>query len=43
MNYFVEMASGGMIHKPSFINIASGAQKLLRGTHINTQKHMDNK
>jgi hypothetical protein len=44
MNYVVEMASGGsMIHKPSSINISSGAQKLLRGNiHRHTWTAGDN-
>jgi hypothetical protein len=33
MKYAIEMGSGAMIYKPSFINIGSGIQKLIRSTH----------
>jgi hypothetical protein len=33
MKYAVEMGSGAMIYIPSFIQIGSGNQKLIRGTH----------
>jgi hypothetical protein len=31
MKYIVEMGSGAMIYMPSFINIGSDIQKLIRG------------
>jgi hypothetical protein len=31
MKYAVEMGSGAMIYIPSFIKIASGIQKLMKG------------
>jgi hypothetical protein len=33
MRYAVEMGSGAMIHKPSFINISSAIRKLIGGIH----------
>jgi hypothetical protein len=39
MKYAVEMASGGMTYTPSFIEIGSGIQKLLRDTPPNTHTH----
>jgi hypothetical protein len=44
MNYVVEMTSGGMMYVPSFINIGSGIQKLLRGhPYTETQAHAQTK
>jgi hypothetical protein len=34
MKYAVQMASGVMIHIPTFIKIGSGIQKLMKGIHI---------
>jgi hypothetical protein len=36
MKYAVEMGSDVMIYIPNFINIDSGIQKSLRGTHRHT-------
>jgi hypothetical protein len=36
MKYAVEMSSSAMIYMPSFIQIGSGTQNLLRGIHIQT-------
>jgi hypothetical protein len=36
MPYVVEMGSGAMTYIPSFINIGSGIQKLIRGIHRQT-------
>jgi hypothetical protein len=36
MKYAVEMGSGVMIYTPSFINIGSGIQKVIRGIHRHT-------
>jgi hypothetical protein len=36
MKYAVEMGSAAMIYIPSFIKIASGIQKLIRGIHRHT-------
>jgi hypothetical protein len=39
MKYAVDMDSGSMIYVPSFINIGSGIQKLIRGyADIQTEK-----
>jgi hypothetical protein len=39
MKYDIEMVSGAMIYIPTFINIVSGIQKLIRGWGFtNTQK-----
>jgi hypothetical protein len=37
MKYAIEMGSGSMIYKPSFIKIGSGIQTLIGGIYI--QKH----
>jgi hypothetical protein len=37
MNYAVEMVSGAVIYKSSFINIGSGIQKLIAGVCRHTQ------
>jgi hypothetical protein len=37
MKYAVGMGSGAMIYIPSFIKIASGIQKLIRGTDRHTE------
>jgi hypothetical protein len=37
MTYAVEMGSGPMMYIPSFINIGSGIQKLIRGIHRNAE------
>jgi hypothetical protein len=34
MKHAVEMGSGAMIYKPSFIKITSGIQKFMGGIHI---------
>jgi hypothetical protein len=39
MKYAIEMGSGAMIYIPSFINIGSGIQKLIRGNK-ETQRQM---
>jgi hypothetical protein len=36
MKYAVEMGSDAMIYIPSFIKIASGVQKFIRGLHRHT-------
>jgi hypothetical protein len=36
MKCAIEMDSGGMMYIPSFINIGSGVQKLITGTHRHT-------
>jgi hypothetical protein len=36
MKHAVEMGSGAMIYIPSFINIGSSIQKLIRGIHRHT-------
>jgi hypothetical protein len=38
MKYAVEMGSGAVIYIPNFINIGSGIQKLIGGTHIQTHR-----
>jgi hypothetical protein len=38
MKYAIEMGSGVMIYMPSFINIGSGIQKLIRGIHRHTDR-----
>jgi hypothetical protein len=38
MNYAVEMGSGAIIYIPSFIQIGSGIQNLLRGIHRHTDR-----
>jgi hypothetical protein len=37
MKYDFEMGSGAMIYIPGFINIGSDIQKLIGGTHTDTQ------
>jgi hypothetical protein len=36
MNYAIQMVSGAMIYIPSFIEIGSGIQRLIRGIHRHT-------
>jgi hypothetical protein len=38
MKYPVQMASSGMMYIPSFINIGSAIQKLIRGIRIQTHR-----
>jgi hypothetical protein len=33
MKYGVEMGSGAVVYIPSFMNVGSGVQKLIRGIH----------
>jgi hypothetical protein len=40
MNHAVEMGSGAMMHIPSFIQISSGVQKLMRGIHRHTDSNV---
>jgi hypothetical protein len=39
----VEIDLGAMIYIPSFIKIGSGIRKLIRGAHIETDTHTDNR
>jgi hypothetical protein len=38
MKYAVEIGSGVMIHKTSFIKVGSGIEKLIRETHRHTER-----
>jgi hypothetical protein len=40
MKYSVEMGSGAMIYKPSFIKICSGIQKLIGGGRYTDKKYI---
>jgi hypothetical protein len=40
MKYAIGMGSGAMIYIPSFINIGSGIQKLIRGIQRHTDSMM---
>jgi hypothetical protein len=37
MKYAIRMGSGAIIFIPSFINIGSGIQKLIKGIHRHTE------
>jgi hypothetical protein len=39
MKYVVKMGSGAMVYTPSSMKIGSGIEKLLGGTHTDTQTH----
>jgi hypothetical protein len=42
MKHAVEMGLGAMIYIPSFIKTDSGIQKLIRGIHVQSNRHTDN-
>jgi hypothetical protein len=40
MKYAIEMDSGALIYKPSFIKVGSGIQKFIEGIHKHTENMM---